>query len=63
MDPDVALKQIRHTCNEIDKCENPDEAAQLAETLATLVQGLDHWISKGGYLPKEWRRENPGPAQ
>lgn len=30
--------------------------SHLAYELAELVQGLDEWIKKGGFLPRDWSR-------
>lgn len=47
MDPDVALADIRAI---LDK-PGPDAYADLA----TLVDGLDTWLSGGGFPPAAWR--------
>ena len=39
-----------------DESPNFGEIADLAARLAELVQALDEWLSKGGFLPKEWER-------
>jgi len=50
MDPDATLKMIRELAAEVAcRAVDPD-AVELAE----LVQSLDEWISRGGFLPKEW---------
>jgi hypothetical protein len=42
MDPDAALAQIRAT----------------VEAMVTLWDGLDSWLSRGGFLPASWRRQD-----
>lgn len=54
MDPDVALKQIREILAE--EFYNQDDYEFYMTRLGTLVHGLDEWLSKGGFLPKDWRR-------
>lgn len=55
MDPNAALKKIRDLVETMDG--QPDEMiVGMAEELAVLVQGLDEWLSKGGFLPKAWQR-------
>jgi hypothetical protein len=48
MDPDHTLANIRRLAAREDL--SPEDAAYLAE----LVEALDEWISKGGYLPRPW---------
>ena len=51
MDPNEALKQIRQLVTSIlNKDYDYDMVVELAETFC----GLDEWISKGGFKPKEW---------
>ena len=52
MDPDATLKEIRELL-EIWKVEAFH--AEEVERLAELVEALDEWLSKGGFLPKAWR--------
>ena len=37
--------------------EDKDEVVEKANELAELVQALDAWISKGGFLPAIWRQK------
>jgi hypothetical protein len=52
MDPDATLAQIRelmathHTHNDLGE----EETAQLVE----LIDALDEWMTKGGFLPTDW---------
>lgn len=48
MDPNATLAQIRHMVKEGSFCE---DFAEIAE----LIEALDEWLSKGGYLPAEWQ--------
>lgn len=59
MDPDEALRQIRECLEDYRRAENHDnpEAVSLAlARLAEITDGLDAWISKGGFLPRAWRK-------
>lgn len=47
MDPDEALKRIR-------ALYDADHDSYTAEELIDLIQGLDEWLSRGGFLPKAW---------
>lgn len=61
MDPNETLKRLRAlTMNVLGQAENglddPDSCFELAEC----AQALDEWISKGGFLPAAWSREESG---
>jgi len=49
MDPDACLEEIRDVVAKIN-----DGVPGLATALAELVDALDEWLSKGGFLPKGW---------
>lgn len=51
MDPNEALRQIRAAIDDWNEYEICD-----VESLITLVEGLDNWISGGGFLPNDWDR-------
>jgi hypothetical protein len=53
MDPDAALREIRATLTLI-KAHRRMTHAQL-DHLAELFDGLDGWITMGGFLPAAWR--------
>ena len=61
MDPNANLREQRETVREIQRCgdkEHPRETcacADLADRLAELVEGLDNWLSRGGFPPLEWK--------
>lgn len=48
MDPNEALAEIREIC-----IGNP--ASIDGDRLAELIQGLDGWITNGGFLPTDWQ--------
>ena len=59
MDPAANLEEqlklarlILQTYYDEDQEIDQDDAARLAE----LVEALDGWITKGGFLPARWRR-------
>jgi hypothetical protein len=51
MDPDTALNQIRGI---IAKADRDGLAPADMIALMDLIEGLDNWLSKGGFLPDEW---------
>lgn len=59
MDPDSNLKSQRILAETI--LANIDAGQQPAEEhvdrLCHLVQSLDEWITKGGFLPKDWQHQ------
>lgn len=54
MDPDLALHLIRNSIRNGDNHANPFRAADHYEEAARRFKDLDEWITKGGFLPKEW---------
>jgi len=58
MDPDANLHQQRRiarrilTALDVDRVPDADDIAALAE----LVEAMDGWLAKGGFLPERWRR-------
>ena len=52
MDPTEALEQIRKIRARVlrDEGVNPDDSVKLAE----LIEGLDDWLGKSGFLPEQW---------
>ena len=55
MDPNANLAEQRRIVERmLDNEENPDYLDD-AQRLAELVEALDGWITKGGFLPKAWK--------
>lgn len=58
MDPDVTLGMIRRLVEKVAVMADKDApASNIAEAgidLAEYVGAMDEWLSKGGFLPKEW---------
>ena len=52
MDPNAALDEIRSIVARADGGLGRSDAERLAE----LVDGLDGWLSRGGFLPADWAR-------
>jgi hypothetical protein len=55
MDPNAALAEIRTIISQ----HNRDGGLVVAARLAELVDGLDGWLSKGGFLPAAWTHGGP----
>lgn len=57
MDPDAALAKLRELLDgaTVD-AKSDDELWEIVHEAVDVFAGLDNWISKGGYLPKEWQR-------
>lgn len=51
MDPNEALAIIRTEISKVLDENDPNNPELLAEAM----RGLDEWLSKGGYLPDEWK--------
>lgn len=67
MDPDELLKQLRVLVNGVLAGPNADIIIQgdhakmiwwrnLASDMTVTVNDLDHWLSNGGFPPREWRQ-------
>lgn len=52
MDPNEVLKWARESVKKILEDEYQDE---IANELAEQFRSLDEWLSKGGFLPKDWQ--------
>lgn len=61
MDPNEALKNSREAARLI--LDSPgsavDDAVQ-GQTLAEAFDALDQWLSKGGFLPDDWKTRRRG---
>jgi hypothetical protein len=55
MDPDECLRTIREIVKRIE--EEDDIESDLPE-LADAFESLDLWLSKGGFLPDDWKDAN-----
>lgn len=51
MDPNAALAEIRSIL-----ADRAEDGTWDAERLAELINGLDDWITGGGFLPADWAR-------
>ena len=59
MDPNAALKllrELRYSIVQNLDSESPDEdeLMEKASEMADAFEGLDQWLTKGGFLPHEW---------
>lgn len=66
MDPNEALEAIRKLVQDMEAWEesgeDPDEPGEyyrIASELATAFDGLDGWLSKGGFRPEAWTQHLP----
>ncbi len=58
MDPNKALANIRALARDIQHPPFDCDALSLADELAETVEGLDQWMSKGGFPPNEWNHDH-----
>lgn len=58
MDPDKCLEDIRESISLFrDKKERGDPwefTTPIAEEIVDMVQDLDEWLTKGGFIPQDW---------
>lgn len=58
MDPNATLRRIRELVKELQEPEGDGyDTDTLTEELTELVSSLDNWLTKGGFLPKQWERK------
>lgn len=55
MDPDAALFLLRQNVADYENATTISEREDAADRISELFQGLDEWITKGGFLPKDWQ--------
>lgn len=51
MDPNAALQELREAYNEV---QDGTLTIEDAERFVVLFDGLDNWLSEGGFLPSDW---------
>ena len=54
MDPDVTLDRLQRMYRSI--LSTGVEGFHIANDMAELVEALDGWLSRGGFLPADWVR-------
>lgn len=54
MDPNAALKQIRDIILRMKRDHVRKHVSVEVDDLVDVVEGLDEWLSKGGFLPDDW---------
>lgn len=57
MDPDKGLQHIRDAIEGYRHSTTPDAQLDVADLLVGVVEGLDKWLTGGGYLPADWTPE------
>lgn len=59
MDPNKTLIQLRNLSDQINKMDfdsvNSSTVDSIASEMSELFQELDSWITKGGFLPTDWK--------
>jgi hypothetical protein len=56
VDPNTTLEEIRDiVCRKDDVLAGNGDAIDDLEALADLVDALDGWLSRGGFLPAAWQ--------
>ncbi|UGT45152.1 hypothetical protein LTV02_17935 [Nocardia yamanashiensis] len=60
MDPDKALDRIRDLVYDADRLRpqlDGNDAARVLYALTEVVEGLDRWLTDGGFPPEDWHWE------
>ncbi len=63
MDPNANLEELRRLVARIQAAQDRDDGGAALDNhdawrMAELVEALDGWLSKGGFLPKAWERKS-----
>lgn len=58
MDPNATLRLLRLTISQYRVDTDPAIRGAHAAEIAEYFEALDDWISKGGFLPTDWNKEN-----
>lgn len=56
MDPNQALKNIREADKKLRCALTFGELNEVVMDLVEAVSALDGWLSRGGFLPDDWRQ-------
>lgn len=64
MDPNANLQEQREIVARLLAGSFTSAAALQSDAyrLAELCEALDEWLTRGGFLPNAWRREDPSGA-
>ena len=54
MDPDTALENLRAARDRFDEADDVSDRWGGAYEVVEQFDGLDDWLSKGGFPPAEW---------
>ena len=64
MDPNQALTDMRQalcdlrTLQQKTVLDQPFAFADAADELANAFEALDRWLSRGGFLPRDWQKDD-----
>lgn len=58
MDPTRTLERIRELTEYMLELNVEMELEDVADELSTCIQALDEWLSQGGFLPEQWKKEH-----
>ncbi len=56
MDPDEALRELRRLIEDSFGAYDKEDAWESLDEARHQFKALDEWLSKGGFLPSDWRR-------
>lgn len=54
MDPHAALAELRQAVRDYQQSPSGENALVAADTFTERFEALDEWLSKGGFLPRDW---------
>ncbi len=63
MDPNETIREMRELAHGISNTYGDEESLWAGKCLAEFFEDLDEWISKGGFLPRDWKQAQKEGSQ
>lgn len=57
MDPNTALAQLRQASEWMERYTDEAVDKALIDDIMLSFEALDDWLSRGGFLPDDWKRK------
>jgi hypothetical protein len=55
MDPNATLQALRAALSDYDQAIRKSVADEAADRALEAFRALDEWITRGGFLPEDWK--------
>jgi hypothetical protein len=54
MDPNETLRQLRKAFADMDNATDRDDFEIATREAQDLFEALDNWLTRGGFVPRDW---------